>query len=123
MRRFAPAMRTVNSAERQLEAMADRSIRAGNLLRTRVDVDRSAQNQRLLASMDSRAGMQLRLQRTVEGLSVVAISYYAVSLAGDLLYPLADVTGLSKNELTAYSTLPVMTVVWFLIRRIRARME
>lgn len=123
MRRFAPAMRTVNSAERQLEAMADRSIRAGNLLRTRVDVDRSAQNQKLLESMDSRADMQLRLQRTVEGLSVVAISYYAVSLAGYLLYPLADVTGLSKNELMAYATLPVIAVVWFLIRRIRARME
>ena len=123
MRRFAPAMRTVNSAERQLEAMADRSIRAGNLLRTRVDVDRSAQNQKLLESMDSRADMQLRLQRTVEGLSVVAISYYAVSLAGYLLYPFADAAGLSKNALTAYATLPVIAIVWFLIRRIRARME
>ena len=40
--------------------------------------------------MDKRADLQLRLQRTVEGLSVVAISYYAVSLAGYLLYPLSD---------------------------------
>ncbi|MEP1930031.1 MAG: DUF3422 family protein [Paracoccaceae bacterium] len=56
-------------------------------------------------------------------MSVVAISYYAVSLAAYLLYPLADVTGLSKNELTAYATLPVIAVVWFLIRRIRARMK
>ncbi|MEP2030277.1 MAG: DUF3422 domain-containing protein [Paracoccaceae bacterium] len=123
LRRFAPAMRTVSSAERQLEAMADRSIRAGNLLRTRVDVDRSAQNQLVLESMDNRADMQLRLQRTVEGLSVVAISYYAVSLAAYLLYPLAGAMGLGKNELTAYATLPVIAVVWYLIRRIRARME
>ncbi|NIY97404.1 DUF3422 domain-containing protein, partial [Salipiger sp. HF18] len=82
VRRFDPAMRTVKSAERRLEAMSARAMRAGELLRTRVEVTRSAQNQELLASMDRRADMQLRLQHTVEGLSVVAISYYAVSLVG-----------------------------------------
>jgi hypothetical protein len=46
-----------------------------------------------------------------------------VSLAGYLLYPFTDATGLSKNALTAYATLPVIAIVWFLIRRIRARME
>ena len=89
MRRFDPAMRTVKSAERRLQAMAERAIRAGNLLRTRVDVERSAQNQDLLASMDRRADAQLRLQRTVEGLSVVAISYYAVNLVRYMAYPFA----------------------------------
>jgi uncharacterized membrane-anchored protein len=69
--------------------MAERAERAAELLRTRVDVERSAQNQRLLESMDRRADLQLRLQHTVEGLSVVAISYYAVSLAAYLLAPLA----------------------------------
>ena len=51
-----------------------------------MDVERSAQNQALLTSMDKRADLQLRLQKTVEGLSVVAISYYAVSLVSYLLY-------------------------------------
>ena len=46
MRRYDPAMRTVKSTERRLAAMADRAIRAGELLRTRVDVERSAQNQK-----------------------------------------------------------------------------
>ncbi|HBM62310.1 MAG TPA: DUF3422 domain-containing protein, partial [Citreicella sp.] len=76
-RRFDPAMRTVKSAEKRLEAMSARAMRAGELLRTRVEVKRSAQNQEILASMDRRADLQLRLQTTVEGLSVVAISYYA----------------------------------------------
>ncbi len=40
-----------------------------------------AQNQTLLASMDRRARLQLRLQQTVEGLSVAAICYYVVGLA------------------------------------------
>jgi uncharacterized membrane-anchored protein len=123
MRRFEPAMRTVKSTERRLETMADRAIRAGDLLRTRVDVERSAQNQKLLESMDSRADMQLRLQHTVEGLSVVAISYYAVSLAGYLLYPLTSVTGLSKGHILALATLPVVALVWYFVRRIRARIN
>ena len=123
MRRFEPALRTVKSTERRLETMADRAIRAGDLLRTRVDVERSAQNQKLLESMDSRADMQLRLQHTVEGLSVVAISYYAVSLVGYLLYPLTAVTGLSKGNILALSTLPVVALVWYFVRRIRARIN
>ncbi|MEP0964390.1 MAG: DUF3422 domain-containing protein [Roseobacter sp.] len=123
MRRYAPAMRTVSAAERRLEAMSSRSIRASNLLRTRVDVERSAQNQALLESMDNRSDLQLRLQRTVEGLSVVAISYYAVSLVGYVLYPLAQATGNSKGILTAMVTLPVVLVVWWFIRRLRAKAE
>jgi uncharacterized membrane-anchored protein len=123
MRRYAPAMRTVTSAERRLEQMSGRSIRASNLLRTRVDVERSAQNQALLESMDRRSDLQLRLQRTVEGLSVVAISYYAVSLVGYMLYPLAETTGVSKGTLSALVTLPVIVFVWWAIRRLRADVD
>ncbi|WP_050928062.1 DUF3422 family protein [Aestuariivita boseongensis] len=123
MRRYEPAMRTVKSTEARLAALADRAIRAGDLLRTRVDVERSAQNQKLLESMDQRADMQLRLQRTVEGLSVVAISYYAVSLARYMLYPLSDASGVSSGLLTALVTLPVVGLVWWLIRRIRKQIE
>ena len=123
MRRYAPAMRTVTSAEGRLQSMSSRSIRASNLLRTRVDVERSAQNQALLESMDKRSDLQLRLQRTVEGLSVVAISYYAVSLVGYTLYPLAETMGLSTGTLTALVTLPVVGFVWWAIRRLRAHVE
>ncbi|MEL6099881.1 MAG: DUF3422 domain-containing protein [Pseudomonadota bacterium] len=123
MRRYEPAMRTVKSAEGRLAAMSSRSIRASNLLRTRVDVERSAQNQKLLESMDRRSDLQLRLQRTVEGLSVVAISYYAVSLAAYLLYPLADATEISRGWLIAAITVPVVLAVWWMVRRLRKGIE
>jgi len=123
LRRYEPAMRTVRSSQSRLGAMADRAMRAGELLRTRVDVERSAQNQKLLESMDRRADLQLRLQKTVEGLSVVAISYYAVSLGGYLLYPLAPGLGVSEGMITAAITLPVLGLVWWLIRSIRSRMD
>lgn len=123
LRRFDPAMRTVKATESRLAKMADRAMRAGELLRTRVDVERSAQNQKLLESMDRRADLALRLQETVEGLSVVAISYYAVSLASYLIYPLAGPLGLSKGLLTALLVLPVVLVVWLMIQRIKKRMH
>lgn len=123
MRRFDPAMRTVKSTEARLQAMSDRALRAGDLLRTRVDVERSAQNQELLTSMDKRADLQLRLQRTVEGLSVVAISYYAVNLVLNMTGPLEASFGLSKPVMAAVATPIVVALVWAMVNRIRKKMD
>jgi len=123
MRRFDPAMRTVKATERRMGQMAERATRAAELLRTRVDVERQTQNQKLLESMDKRADLQLRLQKTVEGLSVVAISYYAVNLALYMLGPVTKVAGMSKLTLTALVTPLVVLGVWALVRRIRRSME
>lgn len=79
-RRLAPAMRTCHMLQDRQSELANKLVRAANLLRTRVDVEIERQNRDLLRSMDERARLQLRLQETVEGLSVAAISYYVVSL-------------------------------------------
>jgi uncharacterized membrane-anchored protein len=129
IRRFDPAMRTCHATERRLAELATRASRIAELLRTRVNVVVEAQNQEVLESMNRRAALQLRLQETVEGLSVVAISYYAVSLAAYLLAPLEPVlasvlgsaTGLDKSILTAAAVIPVVGLVWWLIRRMRKR--
>ncbi len=81
-RRLAPAMATQSSIAIRQDALALRIGRAGDLLRTRVDIALEEKNRDLLKSMDKRAQLQLRLQETVEGLSVVAISYYLVGLVG-----------------------------------------
>ena len=83
-RRLGPAMSTCDSVSRLQSALSERIDRASQLLRTRVEVTREQQNQKLLASMDSRARLQLRLQQTVEGLSVAAVTYYTVGLIGYL---------------------------------------
>lgn len=123
MRRFDPAMRTCRSVQGRMEALAERAKRAGDLLSTRVNVDRADQNARLLRSMDDRAAAQLRLQKTVEGLSVVAISYYALGLVSALLYPLGDRAGISKEMVSALVVLPVVAGVWWVVRRIRKSMD
>ena len=122
MRRYDPAMRTVKSAKGRLQSMAERAQRAAELLRTRVDVERSAQNQKLLESMDRRADLALRLQHTVEGLSVVAISYYAVSLAAYAAYPVTEALHISKGMATAILTPLVIIGVWLTLRRIKRQM-
>lgn len=123
LRRFDPAMRTCRSAERRLQELSGRSARAADLLRTRINLSLQEQNQKLLVSMDRRAGLQLRLQETVEGLSVVAISYYAVSLGGYLLAPAGKAVGLGKTEILSIIALPVIAGVWFLARRVKTRLR
>ncbi len=81
-RRLAPAMETCASTSRRLDELSNQVARAMQLLSTRVDLTRERQNQALLESMDRRARLQLRLQKTVEGLSIAAITYYVVGLVG-----------------------------------------
>lgn len=83
-KRLGPAMETVENVADRQEVLSRRIARASDLLRTRVDVALEEQNRDLLRSMDRRARLQLRLQATVEGLSVVAISYYLLSLVSYL---------------------------------------
>ena len=123
MRRFDPAMRTVTSTKERLDAMSARAIRASDLLRTRVDVERSAENKALLESMDRRADLQLRLQRTVEGLSIVAISYYALNLAAYLAAPFADDAGIEDKLMRAILTPVVIGAVWLMVRQVRKRLD
>lgn len=123
MRRFDPAMRTVTSTQDRLHAMSNRAQRASDLLRTRVDVERSAQNQDLLTSMDRRADLQLRLQKTVEGLSVVAISYYAVNLVLYVLGPLEKIYDVPKVMMGAVATPLVLLAVWMMVQRIHKKMH
>ena len=122
-RRYLPAIRTVSSLEDRLARMLERAGRASDLLRTKVDVERAAQNQALLHSMDARAETQLQLQHTVEGLSVVAISYYALGLLGYLLAPVVEEAGISKVWLMAALTPVVLVIAWLGMRWVRARIH
>lgn len=119
-RRFGPAMRTVEAMAERAEALGRRINRASGLLRTRVDIALEENNRDLLASMNRRADMQLRLQETVEGLSVVAISYYLWSLVAYLLKG-AKGAGLPINpDVAALIAIPaVVALVWVGVKRLK----
>jgi hypothetical protein len=121
-RRLAPAMATCTSVSRRLQDLSERVARASALLSTRVDIARERQNQALLASMDRRALLQLRLQETVEGLSVAAISYYALGLLGYVLKAVAHVApGIDPNFGTGLAAPVVIGLVWYGLRLLRQR--
>ena len=119
-RRLAPAMRTCESVGERLEACATRLGRVSALLRARVEVALEAQNRDLLASMDRRARLQLRLQQTVEGLSVAAITYYVVGL---IAYAAKAAHGvgltLDPDLAAGLAVIPAALAVWWGVRRIR----
>jgi uncharacterized membrane-anchored protein len=83
-RRLEPAMNTCASISQRFNLLSERVSNASQLLRTRVDIVIERQNQGLLSSMALRAKMQLRMQQTVEGISMVAITYYAANLIGKI---------------------------------------
>jgi uncharacterized membrane-anchored protein len=91
-------------------------------LRTRVDVELERQNRDLLKSMNERTRLQLRLQTTVEGLSVAAVSYYVVGLFGYLMKGLQD-EGVAVNvSLATALFVPVAVLaIWLVVRRIRRK--
>jgi uncharacterized membrane-anchored protein len=119
-RRLGPALRTCEATGARQGALAARVARASNLLRTRVDVALEAQNQDLLQSMNRRAQLQLRLQATVEGLSVAAISYYVVGLIGYVAKALKS-TGLPLDaDVVSGVAIPfVVGTVWYGVRHVR----
>ncbi len=121
-RRMAPAMRTCTTIEERQANLSQKLARAANLLRTRVDVELERQNRDLLRSMDARTHLQLRLQTTVEGLSVAAVSYYVVGLFGYLVKGATDEGVPIHPSLAVGIFVPVaVLLVWWVVRRIRRR--
>jgi uncharacterized membrane-anchored protein len=124
LRRLAPAMATVQATAQRLTSLSQRIERASALLRTRVDIATEAQNQMLLEKLTKGQDLQLRLQSTVEGLSIAAISYYVVSL---ILYAgkAAKAAGLHINpEMVAGALIPLVLLgIWWGTRQIHKRLH
>ncbi len=118
-RRLSPAIATVEATAQRMSYLSARVSRASALLRTRVDILTESQNQQLLEKLTRGQELQLRLQSTVEGLSIAAITYYVISL---LLYiaKAGKAAGLPIDpEMAAGLMIPiVLWAVWRTTRRI-----
>lgn len=123
-RRFQPAVATCQTVSQRLHDLSERVAQASGLLRTRVEIARERQNQQLLASMNRRARLQLRLQQTVEGLSVAAISYYVAGLVGYAAKGL-KAAGLNVDpDIAMGVSVPVVALLFYLaMRRARRRLS
>src|SRR5450830_604144 len=123
-RRLAPAMDTCASVARRQEALAERIAHTNDLLRTRIGIVQEQQNRQILESMNARAAQQLRLQQSVEGLSVAAISYYMVGLFGHIGTALKEAGVPINPEIASGVMVPVFAVlVWLGLRRLHKSVQ
>lgn len=110
-RRLEPAMNTCESISHRFTLLSERVSNASQLLRTKVDIIIERQNQALLTSMALRAKMQLRMQQMVEGISMVAITYYAASLIGKMAEALHAMGWHVNPELLEGAAIPFILVI------------
>lgn len=121
-RRLAPAMATCRSADRRQAALSGRIARVSDLLRTRVEVHQQRSSRDLLANLNRRQGLQLKLQSTVEGLSVAAITYYVVGLVGHVAEGASQWGWPIPRATTMALAVPLVAVgTWWFLRRLHHR--
>ena len=121
-RRLTPARSTCEWVTRRQDALSQRVSRISNLLRTRVEIEQQQSSQALLTTMNQRQDMQLKLQSTVEGLSVAAITYYIVGLVSYLAKAAHSLGWPLSGEMTAALAVPVVGVgVWWSLRKLHRK--
>lgn len=121
-RRLAPAMTTCAAIAQRQEELSGRIARTSQLLRTRVDIELERQNQELLSQMNRRAKLQLRLQETVEGLSVVVLTYYGSQLVQYLMKGTKELHHLSPDTVTAAAIPLIAGIVAWGTHRMRKKL-
>lgn len=121
-RRFLPAVRTCAAFSGRESVLSLRAAQLTSLLRARIETRIENQNAQLLASMERSSALQLRLQQLVEGLSVVAVSYYALGLVDKVLGGLEGVLpGMSGKTVIALLVVPVLLLSWLVLRLMKKR--
>lgn len=117
--RIEPAIATLTAINKRLDALSGRLERSTDLLNARISLGIEKQNQQVLDTISNTARSQFLLQQTVEGLSIIAISYYTLGVLGYLLEGAHDVLPLGKPTLLALAAPLVIIVVWAMLRRRR----
>ncbi|HMS26123.1 MAG TPA: DUF3422 domain-containing protein [Burkholderiaceae bacterium] len=123
-RRLTPARSTCEWAAKRQDALSTRVSRISNLLSTRVEIEQQQSSQALLSTMNSRQDLQLKLQSTVEGLSVAAITYYIVGLIGYVAKGAQKMNWPLSSEMTSAIAVPfVALLVWWSLKRVHRKIK
>ncbi|NLS00485.1 DUF3422 domain-containing protein [Rhizobium sp. P38BS-XIX] len=106
-RRFKPAIRSCEATALRLEQLSHATMLLIDLLQTRIQVDIEVQNAAQIQAMAERAATQIKIQRAVEGLSIIAISYYLLSLI-KVAFETADHAGIHINPIYMLISIPAV---------------
>ena len=118
--RVAPAVRNYRNFTDRAQALSLQIAAIGNILRTRVNLSMERQSLATMRAMDRRFALQLNLQFTVEGLSIIVLSYYLTGLTSYALKALdAWVRLPGKPDLWIAAGIPVwLGLAYLFIRRV-----
>ncbi|MNM60527.1 hypothetical protein D3C81_718070 [compost metagenome] len=122
-RRFKPTVRYCAATEQRLEQLAEGVANLGDLLQARVQVEMEEQNAEILRSLNARAESQIKIQRAVEGLSIIAITYYLLSLF-KLFYAGLHTLGApisARDALLAMAPVAILILLVILLRIRKAK--
>jgi uncharacterized membrane-anchored protein len=117
--RVQPALATCRAMEKRLTDLGTKVQRSIELLDATITVSIQTQNQDVLDTILRTAQSQYRLQETVEGLSIIAISYYALGILGCVAEGVHEVLPVDKAVLLTVLAPLVILVVFVGIRRLR----
>jgi uncharacterized membrane-anchored protein len=121
--RIDPALATCLAVEKRQAALASKIERGIELLNARISLDLQIQNKEILRTIAETSRSQFKLQRTVEGLSVIAISYYLLGIIGYALAGAGEAIHFSKGVATALAIPIVVAIVWLTVGVVRRRGE
>lgn len=119
--RVDPALATCLAMEKRLESLTAKIERAIELLNVRIGLDLQIQNKAVLETIASTAQSQFRLQATVEGLSVIATSYYAIGILSYILAGPLELAHLDKALAVSAAAPIAIAIVWWGLRRLSRR--
>ncbi|MDH4100849.1 MAG: DUF3422 domain-containing protein [Nitrospirota bacterium] len=94
-----------------------------SVLRTRIDLILQRQNLEMLEGMHATAKHQVKLQETVEGLSIIVISYYLTGLAGYVFKAMEKAWGLNSSLATGIFVPVAILFSFFVSRKFKKAME
>ncbi|WP_457662651.1 DUF3422 domain-containing protein [Sinorhizobium medicae] len=118
-RRFKPAVRTCEGASLRLEQLSHATMHLLNLLQTRIQVEIEFQNAVQIQAMAERAATQVKIQRAVEGFSIIAISYYLIGLIKGM-FEASQHAGWNISPLLMLVSFPlVLTAVTLAVLRVK----
>jgi len=121
--RVDPGLATCAAMEKRLAVLSEKIERAIGMLNVRIGVDMQVQNAAVLDSIARTGRSQFLLQRTVEGLSTIAISYYLLGIVGYALAGPLEMLHWQKTMTLSIAAPIVLLVVWLMVRAIRKSHE
>jgi uncharacterized membrane-anchored protein len=119
--RVEPALATCAAMETRLSLLSGKIASAVDMLDVRISLDIQIQNKAVLETIAETARSQFRLQHTVEGLSIIAITYYLLGILGYALPGPLSLLGWDKTLAISIAAPLALVGVWLAMRGVRRR--